>query len=103
MAWFLAAFFFVLFFGTAFLLVRATKRLLQFDEFFQSILIPMQEYRDGLRRIATAEGILHDHPEVIAFHRANMQMLQVIEKTLETIKQGKPEEPKQLSNPPRFV
>lgn len=87
---------------STFLLIRASKRLLQFDSLLQSIVDPLYEYRNELARIATAEGLLHDHPEVLAFHRANMVMLERIEAAIKSVKEGRPQEkPKGL--PPRVV
>jgi hypothetical protein len=82
--------------------VRASKRLLQYDELLGLIIDPMQEYRDELSRIATAEGLLHDHPEVVAFHRANMKMLSKIEAAVSSVRENRPQqEPKGL--PPKVV
>lgn len=96
---------FALWAGTAtFFLIRASKRLLEFDELFQVIIDPMEEYAAALRKITTAEGLLHDHPEVLAFHRANMDLLRKIDLAITSVKENRPlkqEEPK--GNPPEVV
>lgn len=101
MGWFFAVLFALLFSGSTFLLVRATRRLLEFDRLFEAIVDPMQAYADTLRRITTAEGILHDHPEVIAFHKANMEILFHMDRAIASIRSGRPEKkrPKNLPRP----
>lgn len=76
------------------LLRRATARLFEFDEIFRIIVDPMDEYAAVLRRLASAEGLLHDHPEVVAFHRANMKMLLSIESAVASVKLALPPTPK---------
>ena len=101
MGWFLAVFLFLYSVGSTLLLVRAARRVLQFDELFETITDPMQLYADTLRRITQAEGLLHDHPEVMAFHKANMTLLLQMDDALESIKRGRPEKkrPKNLPRP----
>lgn len=89
--------------GLGALLLRATRRLLEFDELFRVIIDPMQEYQDELSKIAKAEGLLTDHPEVIAFHRANVIMLAKIESALKTLKEGRPEQTEVKGLPPQVV
>lgn len=97
MVWALVIFLTLMLGGTSFLLWRATSRLLEFDELLRTIVDPMQEYAEELRKIATAEGILHDHPEVIAFHRANMKMLRSIDAAIVSLRETQPQsEPKGL-------
>ena len=101
MGWALAVFLFLYSVGSTFLLVRAARRVLQFDAVFQTIIDPMQLYADTLRRITTAEGLLHDHPEVLAFHKANMELLFQIDRALEAVKQGRPQQEKRPKHLPR--
>jgi hypothetical protein len=103
MGWILAAIFFVLLVAVSVLLLRATTRLLQFDEVLGAIVSPMENYAEKLRKIGKAEGLLHDHPEVVAFHRANMEMLAALEGAIVAVKEGQPpqiEPPK--GNPPEY-
>lgn len=85
--------------GEGFLLVRASKRLLQFDELFNLILEPMRSYSDVLRRVTKSEGILHDHPEVLDFHRANMELLQRIDQAVISIQEARPKKKKKEELP----
>lgn len=86
-----------------FFLVRAAKRLFEYDELMSVIVAPMEEYADELRKIASAEGLLHDHPEVLAFHRANMVMLGKLDEAISSIKESRPQEPKVKGLPPVVV
>ncbi len=88
--WILAAFFFVLLCGAVTLLVRASKRLLEFDELLRVMVDPMQEYADALRKLVSSEGLLHDHPEVVAFHRANLELMRLLDENISAIKAGRP-------------
>lgn len=87
--------------GATYIALRATKRLFQFDTLFQLIVEPMHEYRSELAKIATAEGLLHDHPEVIAFHRANMIMLEKIDAAIKAVTDGQPQPEKPKGLPPQ--
>lgn len=95
MAWVLVVVFAMLLTVETLLLIRASRRMLDFDELFQQILQPMQEYSAELKKISTAEGILHDHPEVLAFHRANMAMLQKMDASIKIIQEAKPQKKKE--------
>jgi cell fate (sporulation/competence/biofilm development) regulator YlbF (YheA/YmcA/DUF963 family) len=95
MAWILVAFLAPMLTVAVLLLVRASRRMLDFDELFQQILTPMQEYSAELKKISTAEGLLHDHPEVLAFHRANMRMLQKMDAAIKIIQEAKPQKKKE--------
>lgn len=90
MGWVLATLFFLLLCGAGFLLVRASKRLLEFDELLGTIVGPMQEYSNALRKLTSSEGLLHDHPEVVSFHRANVELLRLIDENISAIKAGRP-------------
>ncbi len=91
MGWIFAGIFFLLFCAAVYLLVRASKRLLEFDSLFQVTVGPMQEYADELRRIATSEGLLNDHPDVIKFHQANIRLMQMMDENIAAIKAGRPQ------------
>ena len=103
--WFLFILFLLLSVTLGLLLVRATRRLLQFDELLQIIIDPMRDYQAELEKIATAEGLLTDHPEVIAFHRANMTMLAKIDAAITLLKEEgpPPQEPDVRALPPQVV
>lgn len=78
------------------LLVRATKRLLQFDDIWQGILPELESYSADLARMASADldGILVDHPEVLTFHKRNLRAKKVIESILDSVTQMTPERKK---------
>lgn len=60
--------------ATIFLLVRAAKRLLQFDELFQRTWVVLSDYAIDLTDL-TKGDLLLDNPEVIKFHKRNMNAL----------------------------
>jgi len=95
MVWALVVILALLLTTSIFFLVKALRRMLDFDELFQQILEPMQEYSVELKKISTAEGLLHDHPEVLAFHRANMRMLQKMDAAIKIIQEAKPQKKKE--------
>ncbi len=99
MAWIFVAILALALAAETFLLVRASRRLLQFDEIFQMIIEPMQEYSNALRKIASAEGLLHDHPEVVEFHRANMNLLAHIDAAVRAVREERPEKKKREQLP----
>lgn len=57
-----------------FLLVRAARRLLQFDSIWTQIMPVLFEYGEDLRKMVSAD-LLVDNPEVLAFHRRNLRTL----------------------------
>lgn len=101
MIWALVAFLFLTLVSTCFLLYRATTRLLQFDTIFQMVIEPMQEYSIALRKLSSGEGLLHDHPEVMEFHKANVNLLYQIDAAVRAIREERPEKKKrgQLPRP----
>lgn len=103
MAWVLAIIFFLLFVATSFLLLKALRRLFDFDDLYQQILEPMHEYSMELKKIVSSDGLLHDHPEVLAFHRANMRMLQKMDESIKTIQEAKPQKQKEKLPRPEAV
>lgn len=98
--WILVVFLLLVCSGLVWLLLRAARRLLEFDELLRIIIDPMQEYQAELAKIATAEGLLTDHPEVVAFHRANVVMLAKINAAITSVKEARPQEPEVKGNPP---
>lgn len=100
MVWILVAFLVLALVTTAFLLYRATSRLFQFDTIFQMIIDPMQEYAVVLRKLTSGEGLLHDHPEVMEFHKANINLLRQVDAAVKAIREERPEKKrKQLPRP----
>lgn len=97
-AWIVAILFVLLSLVLSALLIRAAKRLLEFDSVLTLIVDPMEEYGNFLRKITQAEGMLHDHPEVMAFHRANMEMLKKIDNAVAVVKRPRPQK-KELPRP----
>lgn len=94
---------FVLLLLSTFLLWKSTKRLLEFDDMFQRIIQPMSEYSETLSRITSAEGILHDHPEVVEFHRANVKLLAEINGSINSVKEILPKVKKSSLPSPESV
>jgi hypothetical protein len=101
MVWIFTAFLLLVVCALSFLCWRLTTRLFEFDELLRSIIDPMHDYAEELRKIASAEGLLHDHPEVLAFHRANMQMLARIDAAITSIREVQPQEPVPQGLPPQ--
>jgi hypothetical protein len=78
---------------TVFLLVRAARRLLQFDEIFSGILPVLTDYSVDLARM-TKGDLLLDNPEVLKFHKRNMNALANIEMITKEITEVAPPRPK---------
>lgn len=80
----------------ALLLLRASRRLLQFDDLFQQTVGVLDVYSSDLVRMSSADldGILVDHPEVEAFHRRNMSARREIQGILEALVAVSPRRPK---------
>lgn len=78
------------------LLYRATQRLLQFDDIFQSIHPVLSEYSDDLKRMSSGDldGILVDHPEILAFHRRNLAARVAVESIVDSVTKTRPERKK---------
>lgn len=80
----------------AWLLIRASRRLLQFDDLFQRTVDVLDSYSSDLTRMVSADidGILADHPEVESFHRRNMSVRHDIGVILEMLTAVTPRRPK---------
>lgn len=78
------------------LLVRASKRLLQFDEVLQGIVPVLDSYSEDLKRMSSAEmdGILVDHPEVLTLHKRNQAHKKAIESVVDSVTKLTPARPK---------
>lgn len=61
-------------FASVLLLVRASRRLLQFDSIWQQIMPVLFGYSEDLRRMVSTD-LLVDNPEVVAFHKRNVRLL----------------------------
>ncbi len=70
-----------------YLLYRASRAVLMFDDVLQGIVPVLEEYGRDLERMASADigGILIDHPEVSAFHARNMRALASIHGIFESV------------------
>ena len=99
MVWIIIAFLVIALGVSVYLLWRATVRLLQFDTIFQMIIEPMQEYAQVLRKLTSGEGLLHDHPEVLEFHKANVNLLRQIDAAVKAVREERPEEKKRRQLP----
>lgn len=57
------------------LLVRASRRLLQFDDLLQETLHVLDRYSDDLLKMTSGniDGTLVDNPEVMGFHARNVR------------------------------
>ncbi len=81
---------------SGFLLYRAARRLLQFDEVFQGLIPLLDEYSGDLVRMTSADldGIMVDHPEVLSFHRRNMRARRDIQLVIDSITSISPRPPR---------
>lgn len=91
--WILCGVLLLLLIAVGWALLRAAKRLLEFDSIFQMIVEPMEEHSEVMKKIVSAEGLLHDHPEVLAFHKANVELIKKIEFAVISVRESRP--PKQ--------
>lgn len=103
MAWVLVVFLLLIVGALVFLLIRATRRLFEYDELLKFIVGPMQDYAHTLRKIATTEGLLLDNPEVLEFHRANLELLAKIDSAITSIHEARPPEQEPKGLPPQVV
>lgn len=78
--------------GMGAVLFRFSKRLLQFDDIWERVLPVLFEYAEDLRKMVSADLLL-DNPEVIRFHKRNMQALAdidaITESTRERVRRSK--------------
>lgn len=72
---------------------RAFRRLLQFDDIFQGIMPVLDSYSKDLEEMSSADldGILTDHPEILAFHRRNLAAKRDIESVVDSVTKMGPE------------
>lgn len=70
--------------GEAVLLVRAAKRLLQYDDIWQQITPILEDYSADLRKTLKSD-LLIDNPEVVSFHKRNQQALKAIESIVDSV------------------
>jgi hypothetical protein len=103
MLWFIIFVLLVISVAEGYLLLRAGRRLLEFDELMEVIFDPMQEYQAELEKITSAEGLLTDHPEVVAFHRANVIMLARINSAITSIGETRPQKKQEVKGLPPQV
>lgn len=61
--------------GLMWLLVRASRRLLQFDDLWERAAGVLFDYSDDLQ-VMLSSDLLTDNPEVLAFHRRNKAALE---------------------------
>lgn len=82
------------------LLVRAARRLLQFDDIWQAIIPELEDYSIDLKGMSSGD-ILIDHPEIEMFHKRNVRALQSLESILDSVKSVRPkrEKPPVLPRP----
>jgi hypothetical protein len=87
--------------GEGYLLYRATRSLLRFDDIFQGLIPILDEYSTDLTRMTSAniDGILVDHPEVARFHARNMRARVSIQQTLDSIMSVTPRRKKKTELP----
>ncbi len=97
------AFFIMLSIVEGALLIRASKRLLQFDDVFQGITPVLEGYSSELKRMSSVDlnGILADHPEVLAFYKTNQAHKAAIESVVDSVTKMTPprEKPSRLPKP----
>lgn len=95
---FLAGVLLLLVVALAFLLIRATKRLLQFDYIWEALLPELIEYESDLRKMAGGD-LLIDHPEVQAFHKRNLRALKAVADIVKSVSETRPPPPPALPRP----
>jgi len=85
----------------ALLIVRAVRRLLQYDDIFQGILPELTKYSEDLSRMSSADldGIMVDHPEVLAFHKRNQRALKTVKSIVDSVTKIVPERKKPSALP----
>lgn len=78
--------------GQGYLLYKAARRLLQFDELFQRIGVTLEGYSEDLAKMTSADidSVLTDHPEVRMFHLRNMAARKDVQNALEEVTRQTP-------------
>jgi hypothetical protein len=96
MASIVALFFVLVSLAEGLLLFRAARRLLQFDDLFQDTAEVLDGYSSDLAEMSSADldGILVDHPEVIAFHKRNMRARRDVQSILDSVTAVSPRRPR---------
>ncbi len=74
------------------LLVRAAKRLIEFDAIFTVIVPALDEYTADLKKTLTS-GILLDNPDVLTFHKRNVSFMKHVESITAAVKEKRPVSP----------
>jgi hypothetical protein len=67
------------------LLVRAARRLLEFDAVWQQIMPVLFGYAEDLRKMLSLD-LLTDNPEVIAFHKRNVRALTELDEVVKSVR-----------------
>lgn len=67
------------------LLVRAARRLLEFDSVWQQIMPVLFGYAEDLRRMLSLD-LLTDNPEVVAFHKRNLKVLNELDEVTKSVR-----------------
>lgn len=93
MATFLIIFLLLTNVATFLLLVRASRRLLEFDAIWSGILPVLTDYAQDLGQM-TKGDLLLDNPEVIKFHNRNLNALAAVEMIARQITEMTPPRPK---------
>jgi len=86
--------------GLVYLLIRASRRLLEFDDIWSGILPVLVDYAVDLRQMSSGDLLL-DNPEVVKFHKRNLNALATIESIAQQVAEIKPLPPKRDTNLPR--
>ena len=76
--------------GMGVLLVRAARRLLEFDSIWQQIMPVLFEYSEDLRKMLSLD-LLTDNPEVVAFHKRNMRTLNELDNITKAVRSVAPQ------------
>ncbi len=67
--------------GGWYLFYRTAAALFKFDAAWTGLMKELQTYSIDLKRMASGD-LLTDHPEVLAFHKRNMGVLEAIERVV---------------------
>lgn len=72
-----------------FFILRATRRLLEFDSIWQEIMPVLFGYAEDLRKMLSLD-LLTDNPEVVAFHKRNLRLLSELDEITKSVRSAAP-------------
>lgn len=78
-----------------YLFYRSVRVMFSFDQILGEVARVLSSYSQDLEKLSSGDLLL-DHPEVRAFHRRNILVIEEINTVVEEIKKGRPETPKEM-------